>query len=149
MYMTPTPAILASALHKVFAKSRRAPDTLALWIDIAEEAVRELSMPVQPALVPWVPVVLRHQLTRTEGDFFPFTGSVRIMSGPLLGTTFADAHSAALGVVDATPTPVIDSDEGDTSAASEVAPKILPLWRFRTTGTPGAFTPRAVPPLIS
>ncbi|MEU4651664.1 hypothetical protein [Nocardia fluminea] len=149
MYITPTPAILASALHTVYAKSRQAPDSLALWIDIAEQAVRELSFPVQPALVPWVPVVLRYQLHRTEGEFFPFTGSVRIMSGPLLGTTYADARSAALGVVDATPTPVMDGDEGDTSAAAEVVPKMLPLWRFRSTGAPGAFTPRAVPPLIS
>lgn len=138
MYITPTPAILASALHKVYAKSRHAPDSLALWIDIAAEAVRELSSPVQPALVPWVPVVLRYRLHRTEGDFFPFTGSVRILSGPLIGTTFADARSAALGVVDATPAPV-----------SDVMRNVLPLWRFRSAGAPGAFTPRAVPPLIS
>ncbi|MGW0330156.1 hypothetical protein [Nocardia sp. NPDC003183] len=148
MYITPTPAILASALYKVYAESRQAPDSLALWIDIAEEAVRELSSPVQPALVPWVPVILPHWHHRTEGDFFPFTGSVRIMTGPLLGTTFADARSAALGVVDATPTPVTDGDEGDTGGDAAVVPKVLPLWRFRSTGAPGAFTPRAVPPLI-
>ncbi|PKV76764.1 hypothetical protein [Nocardia fluminea] len=138
MYITPTPNILASALHKVYAKSTHAPDSLALWINIAEEAVRELSSPVQPALVPWVPVVLRYRLHRTEGDFFPFTGSLRILSGPLVGNTFADADSAAREVVEATPAPAADAMRN-----------VLPLWRFRTTGSPGAFTPRAVPPLIS
>ncbi|MFD4460079.1 hypothetical protein [Nocardia sp. NPDC058480] len=138
MYVTPTPAILASSLYRVFANSRQAPDSLALWRDIAAEAVRELSMPVQPALVPGVPVVLRYRLYRTEGDFFPFTGSVRILSGPLVGNTFADADSAARAVVEVTPAPV-----------SDVMRNVLPLWRLRTTGSPGAFTPRAVPPLIS
>ncbi len=138
MYITPTPTILASALHTVYVKSRQAPDSLALWIDIAEEAVRELSSPVQPGLVPWVPVVLRYRLHRTEADFFPFTGSVRILSGPLIGNTFADADSAARAVVEVTPAPTADAKQN-----------VLPLWRFRTTGSPGAFTPRAVPPLIS
>ncbi|WP_227999110.1 hypothetical protein [Nocardia australiensis] len=138
MYSTPTPAILASALHKVFATSTQAPDSLALWLDIAAEAVRELSMPVKPALVPWVPVVLRYRLHRTEGEFFPFTGSMRIMTGPLLGNTFADADTAARAVVDKTPAPVADAMRN-----------VLPLWRFRSTGAPGAFTPPAVPPLIS
>ncbi|MFD4439885.1 hypothetical protein ACFWPK_08905 [Nocardia sp. NPDC058519] len=138
MYTTPTPAILASALHKVFANSRQAPDSLALWRDIAAEAVRELSSPVQPALVPWVPVVLRYRLYRTEGDFFPYTGSVRILSGPLVGNTYANADSAARAVVEVTPAPV-----------SDVMRNVLPFWRFRSTGAPGAFTPPAVPPLIS
>ncbi|MFE3318107.1 hypothetical protein [Nocardia sp. NPDC059195] len=138
MYVSPTPAILASSLYRVFANSRQAPDSLALWRDIAAEAMRELSMPVQPALVPWVPVVLRYRLYRTEGDFFPFTGSVRILSGPLVGNTYANADSAARAVVEVTPAPV-----------SDVMRNVLPLWRFRTTGSPGAFTPRAVPPLIS
>ncbi|MGY0497466.1 hypothetical protein ACWZHB_03080 [Nocardia sp. FBN12] len=138
MYVTPTPAILAPSLYRVFANSRQAPDSLALWRDIAAEAVHELSMPVQPALVPWVPVVLRYRLYRTEGDFFPYTGSVRILSGPLVSNTYANADSAARAVVEATPAPV-----------SDVMRNVLPLWRFRTTGSPGAFTPRAVPPLIS
>ncbi|MEV0538414.1 hypothetical protein [Nocardia salmonicida] len=149
MYITPTPSILASALYKVYAKSRQAPDTLALWLDIAAEAARELDQPVQPALVPWVPVVLRYQLNRIEGEFFPYTGTVRIMSGPLAGTSYADAHSAALAVVDAITVPVTDGDEDGTRADIETVPKVLPLWRFRTIGAPGAFTPRAVPPLIS
>ncbi|UGT53988.1 hypothetical protein [Nocardia asteroides] len=136
MHTTPTPAILASALHKVFADSTQAPDALVLWLDIAACAVRELSLPILPVMVPWVPVVLRYRLHRTEGEFFPYTGSVRVLTGPLTGTTFSDPDSAAHAVVGVTPAPVYEQ-------------KVLPSWRFRSTGTPAAFTPPAIPPLIS
>ncbi|UGT59888.1 hypothetical protein [Nocardia asteroides] len=132
MYVTSTPAILASALHKVFADSAQAPDSIALWLDIAAEAAREFSMPVMPSVLPWVPVFLNYRLYRTEGEFFPLTGSVRITTGPLVGNTFADPDSAARAVVVATPAPVAD-----------MMRKVSPSWRFRSTGTPAAFTPRA------
>ncbi|MGV9725720.1 hypothetical protein [Nocardia beijingensis] len=154
MYSTPSPAILASALYRVFAASTEAPDSLALWIDIADAAVRELNMPVLPSLVPWVPIVLRYRLNRTEGEFFPFTGSVRIMTGPLTGTLYPDRDAAARAVVAATPATVTGRDEGDTSDGgdgeqTEAVPEGLPSWRFRNGGAPAAFTPRAVPPLVS
>ncbi|MBF6341791.1 hypothetical protein IU450_38820 [Nocardia abscessus] len=152
MYSTPTPAILGSALYRVFAASTEAPDSLALWIEIADAAVRELNMPVLPSLVPWVPIVLRYRLNRTEGEFFPFTGSVRIMTGPLTGTLYPDRDAAARAVVDATL--ATGRDEGDTSDGgdgeqTEAVPEGLPSWRFRNGGAPTAFTPRAVPPLVS
>ncbi|MFC3966499.1 hypothetical protein [Nocardia jiangsuensis] len=133
MYITPTPAVLASALHKVFADSAQAPDSLALWLDIAAEAARELSMPVMAPVIPWVPVFLHYRLYRTEGEFFPLTGSVRITTGPLIGNTFADPDSAARAVVDATPAPVADRMR-----------KMSPLWRFRPTATT-ATLPAAAP----
>ncbi|WP_431969558.1 hypothetical protein [Nocardia sp. bgisy134] len=139
MYSTPTPAILASSLHKVFANSTYAPDSLALWLEIADVAVRELSMPVPPALMPWVPVMLRYRLHRTEGEFFPYTGSVRILTGALTGTSFSDPDAAARAVVAATPAPVTGRAEGDTSDDTDAVRKVLPSWRFRST----------VPPLIS
>ncbi|MET8779470.1 hypothetical protein ABZV58_31105 [Nocardia sp. NPDC004654] len=149
MYSIPTPALLASSLHEVFANSTQAPDSLALWLEIADVAVRELSMPVFPALVPWVPVMLRYRLHRTEGEFFPYTGSVRIMTGPLTGTSFSDPDAAARAVVAAIPAPVTGRAEGDTSDDTDAVPKVLPSWRFRSTGDPAAFTPSAVHPLIS
>ncbi|MCP2320956.1 hypothetical protein APR12_006346 [Nocardia amikacinitolerans] len=149
MYSTPTPAILASSLHKVFADSTHAPDSLALWLKIADVAVRELSLPVFPAMVPWVPVMLRYRLHRTEGEFFPHTGSLRIMTGPLTGTTFADHDAAARAVVAAIPAPVRGRAEEDTSDDTEMIRKVLPSWRFRSTGDPTASTPRALSPLIS
>ncbi|WP_431958648.1 hypothetical protein [Nocardia lijiangensis] len=148
MYSTPTPAILASSLHKVFANSTHAPDSLALWLEIADVAVRELSMPVSP-LMPWVPVMLRYRLHRTEGEFFPYTGSVRIMNGPLTGTSFSDPDAAARAVVAATPAPVTGRAEGDTGDDTDVVRKVLPSWRFRSTGAPAAFTPPVIPPLDS
>ncbi|MFF2085432.1 hypothetical protein ACFVVM_16785 [Nocardia sp. NPDC058176] len=155
MYTTPTPAVLASSLHQVFAGSTQAPDSLALWLEIAAKAVRELELSVRPDLMPWVPLMLRYRLLRTEGEFFPYTGSVRIMTGPLTGTLFPNPEAAAEAVVAATPVPLVVRDEGDISGDddtgddTEAARKELPLWRFRPAGASAAFTPRAVPPLIS
>lgn len=136
MYSTASPAILAPALHRVFANATLAPDSLALWLEIATVAIRELSSPVLPVMVPWAPVMLRYRLYRTEGEFFPYTGSVRIITGPLTGTTYPNPDIAASAVVAATPTPVTSHTGDETGTA-----KALPLWRFRSTGTPAAFTP--------
>ncbi|GAD87090.1 MULTISPECIES: hypothetical protein [Nocardia] len=157
MYSTPTPKVLASALYQVYAESSHAPDSLELWIAIADKAVRELQMPVLVSLVPWVPIALRYEKVTTDGEFFPHTGSVRIMTGPLTGTLYRDAETAAREVVVATLNELIDhgttSDDnsGDSGGGEQIdgAPTPLPSWRFRDKGTPPAFTPRAVPPLIS
>ncbi|MEV0033368.1 hypothetical protein [Nocardia sp. NPDC050793] len=157
MYSTPTPKVLASALYRVYADSSHAPDSLELWIAIADTAVRELQMPVLVSLVPWVPIALRYEKVTTDGEFFPHTGSVRIMTGPLTGTLYRDAETAAREVVVATLNEMNDhattsNDDGGGSGDGEqidAAPAPLPSWRFRDKGTPPAFTPRAVPPLIS
>ncbi|MBF6366889.1 hypothetical protein IU469_14310 [Nocardia puris] len=152
MYSTPTPNVLASALYRVYADSSHAPDSLELWIAIADTAMRELQMPVLVSLVPWVPIALRYQQTTTDGDFFPHTGAVRITTGPLSGTLYRDPETAAREVVTATPDELTDRDptrdSGDGEQA-DVAPAPLPSWRFRDKGAPPAFTPRAVPPLNS
>ncbi|MFF0531147.1 hypothetical protein ACFYT3_22510 [Nocardia amikacinitolerans] len=157
MYSTPTPKVLASALYRVYADSSHAPDSLELWIAIADAAVRELQMPVLVSLVPWVPIALRYEKVTTDGEFFPHTGSVRIMTGPLTGTLYRDPETAAREVVAATLNEMIDhattsNDNGGDSGGGEqtdAAPAPMPSWRFRDKGNPPAFTPRAVPPLTS
>lgn len=158
MYSTPTPKVLASALYRTYADSSQAPDSLKLWIAVADRAIRELQMPVLVSLVPWVPIALRYEQVTTEGEFFPHTGSVRIMTGPLTGTLYRDAETAAREVVVATLNELIeqrtttsDDDSGDSGDGEQVdAGRVpLPSWRFRDKGNPPAFTPRAVPPLIS
>ncbi|MGK8509615.1 hypothetical protein ACRS5S_16710 [Nocardia asiatica] len=157
MYSTPTSKVLASALYRTYADSLQAPDSLELWIDIADRAIRELQMPVLVSLVPWVPIALRYEKITTEGEFFPHTGSVRIMSGPLTGTLYRDAETAAREVVVATLNELIDRgttsdrDTGGSGSGEQIdaVPAPLPSWRFRDKGNPPAFTPRAVPPLIS
>ncbi|MGY2031381.1 hypothetical protein [Nocardia gipuzkoensis] len=152
MYSTPTPKVLASALYRVYADSSHAPDSLELWIAIADTAMRELEMPVLVSLVPWVPIALRYEKVTTDGEFFPHTGAVRIMTGPLTGTLYRDLDTAAREVVVATLNELIG--QGTTSDSGggeqiEAAPTPLPSWRFRDKGAPPAFTPRVVPPIIS
>ncbi|MEU2043315.1 hypothetical protein [Nocardia niwae] len=157
MYSTPTPKVLASALYRVYADSSHAPDSLELWIAIADTAMRELQMPVLASLVPWVPIALRYEKVTTDGEFFPHTGAVRIMTGPLTGTLYRDLDTAAREVVVATLNELIDQgtssggDGGDSGGDGQIdaAPAPLPSWRFRDKGAPPAFTPRAVPPIIS
>ncbi|GEM29538.1 hypothetical protein NN3_05450 [Nocardia neocaledoniensis NBRC 108232] len=160
MYSTPTPAILGAALYRVFADSSQAPDGLELWISIAETAVRELQMPVLASLVPWVPIALRYEQVRTDGEFFPHSGAVRVMTGPLTGTLYGDLETAAREVVVATLDQLPEQDSGDSSDGGsdggndgdEQTVKVyraLPSWRFRNGGGPAAPGLRAVPPLIS
>ncbi|WP_431953254.1 hypothetical protein [Nocardia lijiangensis] len=150
MFTTSNYAVIAESLHRVFASSPHAADSLELWLAVAAEAERQLRVPVLPALVPWVPVFVRYRLARTEGEFFPFTGATRIMTGPLTGITYTDPDSAARAVVGATPAPLIgraDAATGDQTDTAESRP--VPSWRFRATGAPVAKTSLAVPPLIS
>ncbi|WP_043660422.1 hypothetical protein [Nocardia thailandica] len=157
MYSTPTPRVLASALYRTYADSPQAPDSLELWIAIADRAIRELQMPVLVSLVPWVPIALRYEQITTDGEFFPHTGSVRIMTGPLTGTLYRDAETAAREVVVATLNEMIeqrttsDNDTGDSGDGEDTDTGRMPLpsWRFRDKGNPPAFSPREVPPLIS
>ncbi|MFF0532694.1 hypothetical protein ACFYT3_30505 [Nocardia amikacinitolerans] len=153
MYSTPTPNVLASALYQVYADSSHAPDSLELWIAIADTAVRELQMPVLVSLVPWVPIALRYEQVTTDGEFFPHTGSVRVMTGPLTGTLYQDLETAAREVVVAIRSQRAEPDDEDTSngdgdeQADAVRP-VSPSWRFRNKG-PAVTGLRAVPPLTS
>ncbi len=156
MYSTPTPKVLASALYRVYADSSHAPDSLELWIAIAETAVRELQMPVLAALVPWVPIALRYEQVTTDGEFFPHSGAVRVMTGPLTGTLYGDLETAAREVVVATLDQLPEQESGDTSDGGSdgdeqtvIVYRALPSWRFRNDRGPAAPGLRAVPPLIS
>jgi hypothetical protein len=153
MYSTPTPTVLASALYRVYADSSLAPDSLELWIAIADAAVRELQMPVLASLVPWVPIALRYERVTTDGEFFPHTGAVRIMTGPLTGTLYRDLDTATREVVVATLNQLTEQDGGDNSDGrdeqTDAAHAVLPSWRFRDNSGPTTPTLRAVPPLIS
>ncbi|AVH20778.1 hypothetical protein GV791_30010 [Nocardia cyriacigeorgica] len=160
MYSTPTPTILGAALYRVYADSSHAPDSLELWIAIAETAVRELQMPVLAALVPWVPIALRYEQVTTDGEFFPHSGAVRVMTGPLTGTLYGDLETAAREVVVATLDQLPKQDCGDTSDSGSdsgndgdeqtvTVYRALPSWRFRNDRGPAAPGLRAVPPLIS
>lgn len=152
MYSTPTPNVLASALYQVYADSPHAPDSLELWITIADTAVRELQMPVVASLMPWVPIALRYDQVTTDGEFFPHSGAVRVMTGPLTGTLYRDLETAARQVVVATLDQQTEQDGGNTSDRDEQTDTVnraLPSWRFRDDNGPATPTLRAVPPLIS
>ncbi|WP_040698602.1 hypothetical protein [Nocardia vinacea] len=149
MFTTSNSAVIAAELHRVFVNSPHATDSLGLWLAVSAEAERQLRVPVDPALVPWVPVFMRYRLLRTEGEFFPFTGSTRIMTGPLTGTTYTNPDHAARAVVGATPAPLTGpAGNGDETDTAELR-RPMPSWRFRATGAPAAKTLPAVPPLIS
>lgn len=151
MYLTPTPNVLASALHRVYADSTLDPDSLELWIAVADKAIRELQMPVLGALVPWVPIALHYERATTDGEFFPHSGSVRIMTGPLTGTLYRDLGNATREVVVAIQDQLGEQareDGGDDRQADTVR-TVSPSWRFRYAGAPAGFTPRVVPPLTS
>ncbi|MGW5450872.1 MULTISPECIES: hypothetical protein [Nocardia] len=150
MFITPSPsAVIAAELHRVFVSSPHAADSLELWLAVAAEAERALGVFVPPALVPWVPIFVRYRLLRTEGEFFPFTGSTRIMTGPLAGTTYTSLDHAAHAVVGATPVALPPFARRDEVTDTTDVRRPLPSWRFRATGTQAAKTPRTVPPLLS
>ncbi|MDN2497021.1 hypothetical protein FHY52_09980 [Nocardia nova] len=114
-------AAVAVALHQVFDSAAHAPDSFELWGAIAEEAVRQLDTKTAPPL--WLPVFTVYRKRRTEARFYPDTGEVRIISGPLTGITYPDFDRAARAVI--THHPFADNN------ASRVAD--LPTWRLRST----------------
>ncbi|WP_280484522.1 hypothetical protein, partial [Nocardia cyriacigeorgica] len=157
MYSTPTPTILGAALYRVYADSSHAPDSLELWIAIAETAVRELQMPVLAALVPWVPIALRYEQVTTDGEFFPHSGAVRVMTGPLTGTLYGDLETAAREVVVATLDQLPKQDCGDTSDSGSdsgndgdeqtvTVYRALPSWGVSQHTGPAPPRRPAVPP---
>ncbi|MET8796607.1 hypothetical protein ABZV91_09160 [Nocardia sp. NPDC004568] len=149
MFTTSHSAVMAESLHRVFANSPHAADSLELWLAVSAEADRQLRLRIHPALASWVPVFVHYRMARTEGEFFPFTGATRIVTGPLTGTAYTDPESAARAVVSAAPALVIgraDTETGDQTDTVE-SPRQVPSWRFRATGAPA--TPPAVLPLTS
>ncbi|MFD3430750.1 hypothetical protein [Nocardia fluminea] len=140
MFTNSNSACIAAELHKVFINSPHAADSVELWLAVAAEAERQLGVHIPAPLVPWVPIFVRYRLWRTEGEFFPFTGSTRITTGPLTGTTYTDLDHAAHAVVGATPIALPHyARHGDVADLAQVR-RPVPSWRFRA---------RAVPPLIA
>ncbi|MGW0252494.1 hypothetical protein ACWDYH_38305 [Nocardia goodfellowii] len=157
MHTNATSAIVAAALHRVFANSPHAFDSVELWMAISAEAQRQLSEPLLPVMMPWLPVFLHYRQTRSEGEFFPYTGSVRILTGPLAGITYTDLRDAAHAILAETTAracgddPNIrdgDTGNGDAAGAGGGVPPV-PTWRFRVPSGPDGQATHAVIPLIS
>ncbi|WP_062987163.1 hypothetical protein [Nocardia anaemiae] len=126
MINTSTPAIVAAALHQVFASSRHAPDSLEMWLAVTAEATRQFTAPAEPGVpAPWVPVFAVYRNQRTDARYHPATAAVLITTGPLTGITYTDAVSAARAVTTAYP----GTDNDDT-----VGP--VPTWRLSTDHGP-------------
>ncbi|WP_338767889.1 hypothetical protein V7968_02500 [Nocardia vulneris] len=150
MYTNST-EIVAAALHRKFAGSPHAVDSVELWVAVATEAQRQLSEPV-PVTMSWLPVFLHFRQLRTDGEFFPYTGSVRILTGPLTGIIYTDFEDATRAVVAEMSTPVSGDDDdawidaatnGDTADAGGDVALLMPSWRFRVPSDPDGQPPRA------
>ena len=125
----PAEAVVAAALHRVFASAPHAPDSLELWLEVAAEAVTQLRHPVQaPASMP---VFLIYRKQRTEARLHIDTATVHITSGPLTGTIHADLDVAAEAVV------------RDYHGCGITLTDSLPTWRFPHNPDPQAIAPAA------
>uniref|UniRef100_UPI0024548102 hypothetical protein n=1 Tax=Nocardia wallacei TaxID=480035 RepID=UPI0024548102 len=89
-------AAVAVALHEVFDTSTHTPDSLELWVALAEEAARQLAADTAPPQ--WIPVFTMYRKLRTEARFHPGTGRVEVLTGPLAQTTNLDLDRAARAV---------------------------------------------------
>ncbi|MGO4615671.1 hypothetical protein AB4305_14950 [Nocardia sp. 2YAB30] len=129
MINTSTPAVVAAALHDVFASSRHAADSLEMWLAVTAEATRQFTTSAEPAGpgVPasWVPVFAVYRNQRTDADYHPGIAAVRITTGPLAGITYTDPASAARAVTTTCPDPAPDDPAG-----------LVPTWRLRVDHAP-------------
>ncbi|MGY1876388.1 hypothetical protein [Nocardia gipuzkoensis] len=145
MYSTSTPAVVAAALHRVFACSPHAADSLELWLAVTAEATRRLSAPAEPAASPWLPVFTAYRAQRTDAEYHTGTAAVRITTGPLTGITYTDPDSAARAVVTAYPTPAPDIDLDGDGVVELLT--LVPTWRLRVTNDPGPHAQPAATPM--
>ncbi|WP_433524066.1 hypothetical protein ACQPZ2_02165 [Nocardia pseudovaccinii] len=131
MIITSTPAVVAAALHQVFASSRHGVDSLEMWLAVTAEATRQLTTPTEPAEpdapAQWVPVFTVYRNQRTDADYHPGIAAVRITTGPLTGITYTDPGSAARAVTTTYPAP-------DDPVA------LVPTWRLRVNHAPDPHT---------
>ncbi|WP_062993799.1 hypothetical protein [Nocardia anaemiae] len=136
------PAVVATALHRVFASSPHAPDSLEMWLAVTAEATHQLTTPTEPAASQWLPMFTYYDQKRIGAEYNPVTAAVRITSGPLTGITYPDPDSACRAIVTAYATPApdvdIDSDgDGEIDSGGEVVDDdmvelmtLLPTWRL-------------------
>ncbi|WP_040713578.1 hypothetical protein [Nocardia takedensis] len=130
-------AYVAAALYDTFATTLDAFDSLEMWLAIAEEAGYQLTIAPDLVIPPrWIPVYLIYCGEVTDAEFHPASSVLRIVSGPLTGTTYpysADNDTAARAVAAAHP------DPNDTVF-------VVPTWRLRAEQTPAPI-PRVPDPV--
>ncbi|WP_040837213.1 hypothetical protein [Nocardia brevicatena] len=149
MYNISVPADVAAALHRVFASSPHAADSLELWLAVTAEAARHLTAPPESdSSAQWLPVFLAYRRMRTDAEYHTGTAAVRITTGPLAGITYTDPDSAARAVATVAPLPAPDS-AGDEDGEGVEMLNLVPTWRLPITADPAAQTQPAVSPLIS
>ncbi|MGY1946210.1 hypothetical protein [Nocardia asiatica] len=146
MYSTSTSAVVAAALHRVFACSPHAADSLELWLAVTAEATRRLTTPAEPAASQWLPVFTAYRTQRTDAEYHTGTAAVRITTGPLSGITYTDPDSAARAIVTAYPTTASDIDgDGEEHDVVEMLP-LVPTWRLHLTTDPAPQDRSVEPP---
>ncbi|WP_280316430.1 hypothetical protein [Nocardia wallacei] len=120
-------AAVAVAMHEAFDTSTHTPDSLELWVALAEEAARQFAADTAPPQ--WIPVFTMYRQLRTEAQFHPGTGRVEILNGPLAQTSHLDLDRAARAVAGSHPL------GSYVDGISEP-----PTWRLHGFGhMPGAF----------
>ncbi|WP_280416852.1 hypothetical protein [Nocardia carnea] len=148
MYNISIPADVAAALHRVFASSPHAVDSLELWLAVTAEAARHLTAPGESGNAPqWLPVFTSYRRMRTDAMYHTATAAVRITTGTLAGITYTDPVSAARAVATVAPLPA-PGNAGDGDNAVEML-NLVPTWRLPMAADPAAGTRPAVSPLIS
>jgi hypothetical protein len=120
-----TPAVVAAALHQVFASSQHAVDSLDMWLAVTAEATRQLTTPTEPDAPQWLPVFTVYRNQRTDADYHPAIAAMRITTGPLAGITYTDPASAARAVTTTYPDPAPDDPVA-----------LMPTWRLRVNHAP-------------
>ncbi|WP_280426312.1 hypothetical protein [Nocardia carnea] len=152
MYNISIPADVAAALHRVFACSPHAADSLELWLAVTAEAARHLTGPGESdRAAQWLPVFVSYRRMRTDAMYHTATAAVRITTGTLAGITYTDPVSAARAVINVAPLPAPYSG-GDGEVEGDDAVEMLnlvPTWRLPMAADSAAGTQPAVSPLIS
>ncbi|WP_280433441.1 hypothetical protein [Nocardia brasiliensis] len=94
----PPRATLAAALHDAFCSSVHGSDSIALWLDVAAEATRLITVPTsqEPCAVP---IFAIYGNKRTNAVLDPHTSAVYITSGTLTGTHYPTPVEAARAVI--------------------------------------------------
>ncbi|MFX0578829.1 hypothetical protein [Nocardia nepalensis] len=138
------PAVVAAALHRVFASSPHAPDSLEMWLAVTAEATHQLTTPGEPVASQWLAVFAYYRRERIGAEYHPVTAAVRVTTGPLTGVTYIDPDSAARAIVTAYSTPAPDvEDDGDDTVELMT---LVPTWRLDVDHAPAPHAQPAVPP---
>ncbi|MET7769058.1 hypothetical protein, partial [Nocardia sp. NPDC005366] len=131
------PAVVAAALHQVFAGSPHAADSLEMWLAVTAEATHHLTTPVDTGALQWISVFTYYDQMRIWAEYHPVTAAVRITSGPLSGVTYFDPDSACRAIVAVYSTPGPDPEDADLDGDSDgdgddmaELMALLPKWRL-------------------